>query len=44
MTDDQRQFVRRLADSVLPASSDAESEISNGTDLSYVYRMATAED
>lgn len=44
LTDDQRKFARRLADSVLPASSDSSESDNKETDYSYVRAVIGADD
>ncbi len=44
LTKDQRKFADKLADSVLPASSDAESGSIHDSDFSYVHSVTAADD
>jgi hypothetical protein len=44
LTDDQRKFARRLADSVLPACSDSSESDNKETDYSYVRAVIDADD
>ncbi len=44
LTDDQRKFARRLAESVLPASSNSSESDNKETDYSYVRAVIDADD
>ena len=44
LTNDQMKFVEKLADSVLPVSTDSESENNRDKDFSYVQSVIAADD